>query len=161
MKKELSAEAELNEKKKEYLNQYLECVRAVRRIESQIEELRINVMCPSLHVSDMPRANAGQGDLSDYIVKEHRLIDEMIRLRYKRIETYTDIFRRIEMIEKEDERAVLTLRYIRGMKWEEIAVNVHVEWAQVHRIHAKALRNFELPENMIHNDTLNHDIISA
>lgn len=161
MKKELSAEAKLSEKKKEYLNQYLECIRAVRRIESQIEELRINIMCPSVHISDIPRANAGQGDLSDYIVKEHSLIDEMIKLRYKRIETYTDIFRRIEMIEKEDERAVLTLRYIKGLKWEEIAVNVHVEWAQVHRIHAKALRDFELPENMIHNDTPKHDNISA
>ena len=80
MKKEISAEAKLNEKKKEYLTQYLECVRAVRRIESQIEELRINIMCPSIHISDMPRANAGQGDLSDYIVKEHSLIDEMIKL---------------------------------------------------------------------------------
>lgn len=159
MKKEISAEAKLNEKKKEYLTQYLECVRAVRRIESQIEELRINIMCPSIHISDMPRANAGQGDLSDYIVKEHSLIDEMIKLRYKRIETYTDIFRRIEMIKKEDERTVLTLRYIKGLKWEEIAVDVHVEWAQVHRIHAKALKNFHLPENMIHNDTQTCDML--
>lgn len=157
MKKELSTET--NELKKEYLNQYLECVRAVRRIESQIEELRLSIMCPSMRISDMPTASNTQKDLSDYIVKENTLIDEMIKLRYKRIETYTDIFRRIEMIEKEDERAVLTLRYIKGLKWEEIAVNVHVEWAQVHRIHAKALKNFELPENMIHNDTLECDTL--
>ncbi|MBE5875660.1 MAG: hypothetical protein E7290_02080 [Lachnospiraceae bacterium] len=146
MKKELSAEAELNEKKKEYLNQYLECIRAVRRIEGQIEELRINAMCPSMHISDMPRANAGQGDLSDYIVKEHALIGEMIRLRYKRIETYTDIFRRIEMIEKEDEREVLTLRYIRGYKWEKIASDINMSWRNMHRIHARALESFQLPE---------------
>lgn len=37
------------------------------------------------------------------------------------------------------ERVLMRLRYIEGKTWEEIAVAMHYAWAQVHRIHARAL----------------------
>ena len=69
----------------------------------------------------------------------------MIQARYRRVRTYTEIFQAIEEVPDERERQVLTLRYIKCLKWEEIAVEMHVEWAQVHRIHAKALKHFNIP----------------
>ena len=37
------------------------------------------------------------------------------------------------------ERELIRLRYIDGAEWIDIAEAIHFEWAQTHRIHAKAL----------------------
>lgn len=150
MKKNLSEEEiAINEKKKEYLRQFRESVRAVRRIEEQIKELEANEMCPSaISLNGMPIASSyNNKDLSVYIAKKDELLSHMIRARHKRIVLYHDIFKRIEDLQDEDEKEVLTLRYIKGMKWEAVACHRHVEWAQVHRIHARALKNFKLPDD--------------
>lgn len=150
MKKKLSEEEiELNEKKKEYLKQFQESVRAIRRIEEQIKELEADEMCPSaISLNGIPTASSfNNRDLSVYMAKKDKLISDMIRARHKRIALYQDIFHRIEVLQDEDEREVLTLRYIKGMKWGAVACEKHVEWAQVHRIHARGLKNFKLPED--------------
>lgn len=150
MKKGLSEEEkELNEKKKEYLKQFQESIRAVRRIEEQIQELEADEMCPQAFcLNGMPAASSyNNKDLSVYVAKKDKLLSDMIRARHERIVLYQDIFNRIEKLPEEDEREVLTLRYIKGMKWEAVACHRHVEWAQVHRIHARALKNFELPKD--------------
>lgn len=84
-------------------------------------------------------------DLSAYIVKKNELVEKMIQARYRRLSIYSEIFQAIEEVPDERERKVLTLRYIKCLKWEEIAVEMHVEWAQVHRIHAQALEHFKIP----------------
>lgn len=38
------------------------------------------------------------------------------------------------------EKRLMRLRYIHCKKWEEICIIMSYEWAQVHRLHAKALR---------------------
>ena len=83
--------------------------------------------------------------MSDYATKKDELISKMMQARYMRVSTYTDIFQAIENAPNERERQVLTYRYIKCLKWEEIAVEMHVEWAQVHRIHANALKHFKIP----------------
>jgi DNA-directed RNA polymerase specialized sigma subunit len=37
------------------------------------------------------------------------------------------------------ERELLRLRYIDGADWTEVAAEIHSEWTQTHRIHARAL----------------------
>ena len=37
------------------------------------------------------------------------------------------------------ERELMRLRYIDGREWVEICETIHYEWAQTHRIHARAL----------------------
>lgn len=148
MKKKLSEdEIRMNEKKKEYLKQFQECVRAVRRIESQIKELETDEMCPSsLRTNNMPvKSSYNEKDLSLYIANKDKLLTDMINARHNRIIIYQDIFERIEKIDDEDEREVLTLKYIKGMKWEDVACTMHVGWTQTHRIHARALMHLEIP----------------
>ena len=161
MKKKLSEEEVLlNEQKKEYLKQYIQCLRSIARINELMDKIRIDIICPSAKNSDMPYMTNNLHDLSDYIVREDELANKMLQLRYKRIQTYTDIFERIEQLDDEDERAVLTYRYIHDCEWEEIAEKIHVSCRQVHRIHARALVHFQLPEEKLaHNDTQCCDIL--
>ena len=130
-----------NELKKEYLRSYIPAVNAAKRIEEEMEQLRMDKMAPALVMDDMPHAH-DQKDLSDYVVKLDDLVSKLIQARYERIDLYAEIFADIEKLESEAERAVLTYRYLRRYSWEKICVKMEYQWAQVHRIHAKALQNF-------------------
>lgn len=135
-----------NETKKEYLDKFRENRDAVKRIEEQIKEFELFEISPKINSIDVKTHDSSVAkDLSAYIVKKNELVEKMIQARYRRVRTYTEIFQAIEEVPDERERQVLTLRYIKCLKWEEIAVEMHVEWAQVHRIHAKALKHFNIP----------------
>lgn len=136
-----------NEEKKEYLRSYRNCIKAVKRIEGYLQELEINEICPSLSMNGMPAAvTYNNRDLSDYVVKKDKLISDMLRARYQRITTYKEVIGQIELLSDEDEKNVLMYRYIKGMQWEDVAAKLNVEWAQIHRIHARALQHFNIPD---------------
>ena len=132
-----------NEKKKAYLQSYKNYKQTAKRLEEQLEELRLNEMFPSLIMSDMPSSH-NQKDLSDYIVKYDELLSEIIRLRYDAIQRFEEVRQQIELLEDENEKTVLTLRYLRNDTWKGICVKMDYSWKQIHRIHANALQNFQI-----------------
>ena len=132
-----------NEKKKAYLQSYKKYKQTARRLEEQLKELRLNEMFPSLMMSDMPSSH-NQKDMSDYIVKYDELLSEIIRLRHDAIQRFKEIRQQIELLENENEKTVLTLRYLRNYTWEKICVEMNYSWMQTHRFHARALQNFEI-----------------
>lgn len=133
-----------NEKKKEYLQSYKKYKRRAERLEEQLAEVRTGKMSPSLTQSDMPSAH-NQKDLSDYIVQCDKIAYEIIKSRNAAIVRFSKVKQQIELLEDENEKMVLTLRYLRNYKWEQIACKVGVGWTYVHRIHSNALKNFIIP----------------
>lgn len=131
-----------NELKKEYLRSYSPAVSAAQRLEEEIEQLRTDKMSPALVMDDMPHSH-DQKDLSDYAAKLDELEQKLIKARYERIDLYAEIFSNVEKLENESEKTVLTYRYLRRYSWEKICVEMGYQWAQVHRIHARALKNFK------------------
>lgn len=132
-----------NEEKKEYLKSYQRSVKREQDILDEIQRLRMDKMFPSIVNDGMPHGSS-QRDLSDYIVTIDEMIENLKQERLKRAKRQQEIERRIEKMEDEDEQRVLRLRYIKGMKWEEVAVEMGFSWKQVHRIHSEALRNFKM-----------------
>lgn len=132
-----------NEKKKEFLMSYQKEKRRVRRLEEQLEELRRNKMSPSVTNDGMPHGT-DKKDLSDYAVKVDEIEQELVTARYNRICAFQEVQRRIESMEDEREKDLLTYRYLKGLKWEEVCVRMDYKWRQVHRIHAKALKNLKM-----------------
>ena len=131
-----------NEKKKEFLMSYQKEKRRVRRLEEQLEELRRNKMSPSVTNDGMPHGT-DKKDLSDYAVKVDEIEQELVAARYSRICAFQDVQRRIEAMENEIEKGLLTYRYLRNLSWEKIAVEMDYSWQHLHKIHARALRNFK------------------
>lgn len=127
--------------KKEYLMSYLPKFKAAKRLEEDMEQFRQAKVNPSVSYSDMPRGS-GHQDLSDYMVALESLIEKLIKAKYERIKTYTDIFNQIELMQDDTEKELLRLRYLRGMQWDKICIELGFEWAQIHRIHKKALEHF-------------------
>ncbi|WP_270294074.1 hypothetical protein [Enterocloster bolteae] len=132
-----------NEKKKEFLMSYQKEKRRVRRLEEQLEELRRNKMSPSVTNDGMPHGT-DKKDLSDYAVKVDEIEQELVAARYSRICAFQEVQKRIEAMEDEREKDLLTYRYLKGLKWEEICVRMDYKWRQVHRIHAMAIKNLKM-----------------
>lgn len=52
-----------------------------------------------------------------------------------------EVLAAIKSVQDETQRAVLTMRYIEGLGWQKIAVNIHYEERQTYVIHGRALSN--------------------
>ncbi|MBS6195466.1 MAG: DUF1492 domain-containing protein [Clostridiales bacterium] len=134
---------EENDKKKEYLWGYRDASRQLKRLEEELMELRLNILCPSVNQDGMPHGS-GESDLSGYMSKVDELERKILKARYKRIRKFKEIRDRIERLEDENEKDVLVYRYIKGMKWEDICTKMQYSWRRIHYIHSKALETFEI-----------------
>ena len=132
-----------NEEKKEYLKSYRRAVKREKDILDEIQRLRADKMFPSVVNDGMPKGS-NQSDLSDYIA----ILDEQIELlkveRLEKARCYQKIEKQIRQMGNEDEQEVLRLRYITGLKWEEVAARMSYSWKHIHRIHSSALCNFKM-----------------
>ena len=131
-----------NEKKKEFLMSYQKEKRRVRRLEEQLEEVRQNKMSPSVTNDGMPHGT-DKKDLSDYAVKVDEIEQAIIAARYSRICAFQEVQMRIEAMEDEVEKDLLTYRYLRDLSWVKIAVKMDYSCQNLHKIHARALRKFK------------------
>lgn len=131
------------ELKKEYLRGYEKAKRQMERSELKIREMRLNRICPPVVNDGMPHASS-QNDLSSYAALLDQEEKRYMRYRYQRIQKCREITDRIEQLSNEDEKDVLMYRYIKLMKWEDICVKMRHSWQHIHRIHAKALKNFKM-----------------
>ncbi len=132
-----------NEAKKEYLQSYKKYKQKAKRLEEQLEELRLGKMFPSVGMSDMPGAH-NQKDLSDYMVQYDRIETNIIKARKDAIIRYEEVRQQIEQLEDENEKRVLTLRYLKSYGWERICVEMEYSWRQIHYIHSRALEHFNM-----------------
>ena len=134
---------EENKTKKEYLWGYQNSIKKVKRLEEELLELRLNKLSPSLIQDGMPHGSGG-GDLSGYSAKKDKIEREIEEERIEGLRKLDEIRRNIEMLCDEDEKDVLVYRYIKNMKWESICEKTHYKEAQIHRIHANALKSIKI-----------------
>ena len=135
---------EENEKKKEYLKQYGKALRQEKRIEEELERLKLDRMLPGALAADGLPKSSNLSDLSDYMAKIDELERKLIRQRRKKVQIRTEIRERIEELDNEKEKDVLTKRYIDCEGWNRICDETGYRWTQVHRNHSEALKKFKM-----------------
>lgn len=133
-----------NEQKKEYLRRYQKHVRKIKRIESDLEEIKLMKRYPSMSNDGMPRGT-NNSDLSSYAAVLDKKERELVRERYLRIKDYSEISKQIELLENIQERDVLHYRYIKGLDWWKVAEIMNYSERQIHRFHGNALLHFRIP----------------
>lgn len=137
-----------NEKKKEYLRSYQAHVRRIKRIESDLEEIKSMKRYPSMSSDGMPHAS-NNSDLSDYAAVLDKKERDLLREKYLRVKGYKEVTNQIELLASDKEKDVLHYRYIKGLDWWEIAEKMNYTERWIHKIHGKALAHFQIPKEFI------------
>lgn len=136
---------EENELKKEYLNGYKYAKMRERRIQEQIQQLRLDTMFPRLQGDGMPRGS-NQSDLSDYMERYDELMNELRKEKLDAVTQYTNIHRAIKRMKDEEEKEILERKYLMRQSWETIAGELGISRRTAIRIHGNALINFKIPK---------------
>lgn len=132
-----------NEQKKQYLKSYRRAIKREQDILDEIQRLRLNKMFPSVVSDGMPHGSS-HSDLSEYVAILDKQIELLKEERLEKARCSQKIERQIRQMEDEKEQEVLRLKYIRGMEWEEVAIEMGYTWRHTHRIHSSALKNFKM-----------------
>ena len=128
----------------------------IRKMQEQREAMR--AMIESAKAMDYSRVMVQGGEPSTIADAVLRLVEADNKIAaeiVKYIAAVDEITEVIRLVEDERLSTLLYLRYVKGERWEQIAVAINYAWAQVHRLHHMALA--AVREKMIHNDTVTHD----
>ena len=136
-------------KPKEYLLEATKYRRLAQAISDQIEELRHQmagigaIRYDKDHVQTSP------------VNRMELLMPRLIRMEEKYIRTLArynaEVLKRTKQIEALDNPlhvSILTMRYMRGMKWESIAEATGYTFRHITRVHGEALQEFGRRYNM-------------
>lgn len=130
--------------KKEFLNQYLNAEKEIGIKLDQIARLReLSTKITQTLTPDKVKSNS-ENRLESSVPKivdiEREIgasIDQLERTRLQ-VESV------INSVPNVNQRNVLRLRYISGMKWEQIAVKLNYDYRWVLRLHGKALNKIAI-----------------
>lgn len=132
-----------NEEKKQYLKRYLVSKRKIALILEQIEELRSMQTSPGGLSDGMPKGNK-KTDLSGGVAEFDILMNKLKTEQQKQDIVYQEIQQAIELLEDNNEQAVLTRHYLLEQSWREIAEKMKYSYRHITRTHEQALQHFML-----------------
>lgn len=128
---------------KEYLRQIGTLDAKINRRMKQVEELKAlatstGSLTPGDKVQSSPSGDKMSGIVIKWIDMEHEvtaMIDELIDLK-------NQIIGEIHQLDDVRYIRILEMRYIDQDKWEQIALNMHMDIRHVYRLHGYALQEF-------------------
>lgn len=134
-----------NNRKKEYLRGYRSNRRRINRIDDEVTELReLAASVKAMDYSGMPHGSGNQKDLSDELARIDTLEKRLDQEREKCVESYISIENLIKSVKNEDENDVLFYRYVKGLRWWEIAEKMDCSEQWVHKLHGRALGRLKI-----------------
>ena len=90
-------------------------------------------------IDGMPKGNSANDGIGNMVAQ----VDKVKRMYLKKYdEALCELYkieRCIESLDNETERLLMRKRYIQGLHWEDICVELNYSWKQIHRIHARIL----------------------
>ena len=134
-----------NKDKIKYLKRYITLDREIDRKLEEVARLRSKLTRVTEVYSTEPRGGGTiYGKTEEILAKIVDLEKEIDADVDRLIEVRDSIKSIIESVEDDRERLLLQYRYLDGRTFEEIAVQMHYSWRQIHRLHSKALINLKI-----------------
>lgn len=131
-------------KSKHYLRQIRRLDDIINAKLEQIELLRTMSTKVTTNISDERVQTSGTSDkVGSSIVKIIDLENEINDSIDELIDLKREVLRKIEQIENDDYKLLITLKYLNFKSWEEIAVEMNYSYRHVTRLHGSALIAFE------------------
>ena len=127
---------------REYLQTIKEKRERIKTLEEEIEQLRTDAESVSINLDGMPRNN-GQSSFEKLAIQlaeaDSKLTQEMSGL-------WSEVMRAHSLIgqmSSSQRQQILTKRYLKGQRWEEIAYEMHFSWNHCFRVHGLALAELD------------------
>lgn len=131
------------EAKKEYLRGYERAVRQLKRSDEKIRELRLRQMGVSIKLDGMPHAH-NDTDLSSFAAALDAEEEKRNLLVSSYVRTFREICNIIDQLDDDNEKDVLTLRYINLLTLNQISKKMAISSRQVIRIQNSGLKNIKI-----------------
>lgn len=132
------------EEKKAWLRRYRHAVRMEQIKLDEVEQLRAAAQRVTQVLSDLP---SGTGD-GQSIPRAIEHIEDARQKALAQVERCTqirsEVMQALEQLENINDYEILTRRYIRGQKWEQIAVEMHMDFRWITRRHHIAVEGLTL-----------------
>lgn len=133
--------AEVREQIKQKLHSYTNVRRECKDVDDQILKLRSSMESPRIQALDgMPRGSGGGSDALAGLVDEMKQLEEKYKVKLHRLHAaMAEVEELIDSLVDPCERRLMRYRYIAGMTWESVCVEMNYSWRQTHRIHSAVL----------------------
>jgi len=132
-----------NEDKKKKLKAYIFAGEKISDLIEEIEVLKAKALKVTPTLSDMPKGS-GTSDKSGVIDIYLDMIHELECEARTLSDTKREVEHLISTIDDWTVERIMRLRYIDGLKWEEICVRANYGWTQVHKFHSDGLNSIEV-----------------
>lgn len=131
-----------NDDKKKKLKVYIKATEKIQDLIDEIADLQSKVHKVTPTLSDMPMGSGTDkaGIIATYLDMIKELEIEVKNLR----ESKREVEYLISTIDDWTVERIMRLRYIDGLKWEEICVRANYGWTQVHKFHSDGLNSIEV-----------------
>ena len=130
---------------KEYLNKIREIDNEINDKQSELDDLReMSTALGGFQMGDRVQTSPDFDKIGKTVAKivdKQNEINDMIN---HLVDKKDEASKLIDQLEDQNERMVLRRRYLKGMKWEDICVDMGYSWRRVHYIHSDALKKCEL-----------------
>lgn len=135
------------EEKKEWLRRYRKAAQLERMKLDEVEQYRAAAEHVTQVLSGMP-GGAGDGQALPRAVE--RIMDAMQEANIQVMECQQirkEVMDTIAQTADMQDYGILYMRYIGGMKWEQIAVKIGMDVSRVYRRHKTAVKALDIPES--------------
>lgn len=128
---------------KEYLWRVRDAERELRQLEREYAQARADILNLKGIAYDKDKVAGGKiGDLSDAVAALDGYA-QRLNAKWDALVTLREEARTlIERITDGRYRQVLITRYLEGLSWEQVAVNMDYDYYHVHKLHGRALKIF-------------------
>lgn len=127
-----------NQEKIKYLRGYRNNEREIERLREEIVQAK--ALSKKVTVSfDGTCGSNGEDKLQVAVERIISLQNGLTAQVIRRVNLRKEIECAIQTVQDERLQQLLKYRYINGLTWESIAVNMHYSWQHLHKLHSKAL----------------------
>jgi DNA-directed RNA polymerase specialized sigma subunit len=140
----------IRESKIKYLSEYKIIAREYKQLKERYEGMTAKADNVKAQViSNMPVNNDSASDKMCDNICEMEKLENMIQRRMDKLyDALLSIESAINNLEESIFRTILSLRYIDGLRWENVAVESNFSWQHTHRLHNEALEKIEIPKKI-------------
>lgn len=132
---------------KEYLRQYRRALLEANDILTEIEAERQRMSgVRAIIYSDMPRSHDTEHDLADAYAKYEHFVAGKLRAYNHRLAIMDAVGKTIATAPTRLQYQILQLRYIEGLKWDDVAERIGKTRQWVNTVHGQALRQIRIIE---------------